>query len=206
MASIDHGIPDSMCRSGNQKSQSKHLPGEPGVWVLIGGDTLVFSLLFVTYLTYRNASLSIYEGGQRLLDLPLGLLNTILLLSSSWCVAQAVRAARRNHLRPASTFFGLGFLCGAGFVAVKAVEYHEKFAAGLDIGTNEFFMFYFVLTGIHLLHVLVGLSLLAGLRHKIRRQAHISGPDMVLIESGATFWHLVDVLWIVLFALLYLTR
>jgi nitric oxide reductase NorE protein len=176
------------------------------VWVLIGGDTLVFSLLFVTYLTYRNASLAMYDRGQRLLDLPLGFLNTILLLSSSWCVAQGVRAARGNHLQPASIFIGLGFVCGVGFVAIKAVEYHEKFAAGIDIGTNEFFMFYFVLTGIHLLHVLVGLGVLAGLRYKIRSQVHMSDRDMAIIESGATFWHLVDVLWIVLFALLYLTR
>ena len=197
---------DTIITADDQEVRSSRLPGEPGVWVLIGGDMLVFSLFFLTFLTYRNSSLPLYQYAQSLLNLPLGLINTILLLTSSWFVAQAVQATRRDRLQTAPTFFGLAFLCGLGFVCLKIVEYHEKLTAGLDLGTNEFFMFYFMLTGIHLLHVLVGLGVLAGLRYKTSHQIHASGHDVALIESGATFWHLVDVLWIVLFALLYLVR
>jgi nitric oxide reductase NorE protein len=186
--------------------RSPHLPGETGVWVLIGGDMLVFSLFFLTFLTYRNAAVAAYTSSQDKLNLSLGLLNTILLLTSSWFVAQAMRATRRNLLKRASLLLGFAFLCGLGFCGVKAIEYHEKFAAGLDLGTSEFFMFYFMFTGIHLLHVIVGLGVLLGIRYKISRSKLLSATDIALVESGATFWHLVDILWIVLFALLYLVR
>jgi nitric oxide reductase NorE protein len=192
--------------SDAQQGKPSHLPGEPGVWVLIGGDMLVFSLFFLTYLAYRNASLSAYLAAQDMLNVSLGLCNTILLLTSSWCVAQSIRVVRDDQRRRASALLLFAFLCGLGFCGLKIVEYHEKFSVGLNIGTNEFFMFYFMLTGIHLLHVVVGLGVLLGIRFKLSRSSQISERDMALIESGATFWHLVDVLWIVLFALLYLVR
>jgi nitric oxide reductase NorE protein len=196
----------SFSTSGGLRKPSGHLPGEPGVWILIGGDMLVFSLFFLTFLTYRNASVALYEASQAKLHLSLGLSNTVLLLTSSWSVAQAVRAARVGRSKAAVGFFGIAFLCGLGFCVVKLVEYHEKLVAGIDMGANEFFMFYFMLTGIHLLHVIVGLGVLLVLRTKISRQQELYHGDITLIESGATFWHLVDILWILLFALLYLAR
>lgn len=198
----NRGTPDIAKVAGHMS----HLPGEPGVWVLIGGDMLVFSLFFLTYLAYRNASPAIYGQAQALLDVRLGLLNTILLLTSSWFVASAVRAARGRDPRRGSTLMIFALLCGAGFVVVKAFEYHGKFNAGINIASNEFFMFYFMLTGIHLFHVLVGLGVLLAIRIKMRRSATLSRQDISFIESGATFWHLVDLLWIVLFPLLYLMR
>lgn len=184
----------------------RHLPGEPGVWVLIGGDMLVFSLFFLTFLNYRNGSPGIYATSQEMLNVRMGLANTIILLTSSWFVAQAVQAVKAHFRRRARILFGGAFACGLLFCGVKLVEYREKLSTGIDPSTNEFYMFYFMLTGIHLMHVLVGLAVLLVMRHKISADTPLTPSGFALVESGATFWHLVDILWIILFALLYLVR
>lgn len=204
MATLEKYIPAE--HVGGPEARTPHLPGEPGVWVLIGGDMLVFSLFFLTYLTYRNASPAIYAHAQTFLDIKLGLINTILLLTSSWFIASAVGAARQNRLRQSSGLTIMALLCGIGFVGLKTFEYYGKFSAGIDLATNEFFMFYFMLTGIHLFHVIIGLGVLLMIKVKTARNVILSTHDMSLIESGATFWHLVDLLWIVLFPLLYLMK
>jgi nitric oxide reductase NorE protein len=186
--------------------RSRHLPGEPGVWVLICGDVLVFSLFFITYTLYRNVTPELYSQSQASLNVNLGSLNTVLLLISSWCVASAAQCVRGRRLFMASYLVTGAFLCGLGFIIVKIFEYHAKIAAGIDLLTNDFFMFYFVFTGIHLLHVIIGMGLLLWLRQKTRGDDWRPERDLALFEGAATFWHLVDVLWIILFALLYLVR
>ena len=181
----------------------RHLPGEPGIWILILGDLLLFSLLFILLLIYRADNLPAFAASQAQLSLPLGLLNTIFMLTSSWCVATGVQAARCQASRVPAVFFGLAWLCGLGFVAVKYFEYGAKIAAGITPVTNTFFMFYFVYTGIHLIHVVIGMGVLTAIFLHSRR-GEFSARKIQHFESGASFWHLVDLLWIVLFALLYL--
>lgn len=172
--------------------------------MFIFGDLLVFGLFFLTFLTYRAADPALYAQAQAQLDTGLGLLNTLLLLTSSWFVASAVNAVRKGRPALAARLIAGGFVLGAGFVVVKAIEYGAKIGAGITVVSNEFFMFYFMYTGIHLVHVLIGLGVLIVLYRMARREdaaAHVSG-----FESGGAFWHLVDLLWVVLFALLYLAR
>jgi nitric oxide reductase NorE protein len=180
-----------------------HLPGEIGVWLFIGGDLIVFSVLFGAFLVTRADQASVFAAGQAQLNQFFGLINTLLMLSSSWCVATAMRATRTDRRRVAQALFGAGLACGAGFWVVKCFEYHEKISAGLTISTNDFFALYFILTGIHLLHVTVGMGVLTGLTLTVR-SGDVTATKLRNIESGATFWHLVDLLWIVLFPLLYL--
>jgi nitric oxide reductase NorE protein len=125
------------------------------------------------------------------------------MLTSSWFVASGIHAARRGQQRLAGGFFCSGLACGLAFVCVKAVEYGAKFHAGISPATNNFYMFYFVLTGIHLLHVLLGMAVLAFMT-RASVNAPIDARKIQHFESGASFWHLIDLLWIVLFALLYL--
>ena len=94
-------------------------------------------------------------------------------------------------------------LCGLGFVVIKAFEYHDKWASGITIQTDDFFMLYFVFTGIHLVHVFIGLLILTFVATVARHPGNAAGR-IVLIECGALFWHLVDLLWVILFALFYL--
>lgn len=182
---------------------SRHLPGEPGIWILILGDLVLFSLLFILLLIYRADNLPVFAASQAQLSQPLGLLNTLFMLTSSWCVASGIQAARRQVPRLAAACFGSAWLCGLGFIVVKYVEYGAKIAAGITPVTNTFFMFYFVCTGIHLIHVVIGMGVLTAIFLHSRR-GEFSARKIQHFESGASFWHLVDLLWIVLFALLYL--
>jgi nitric oxide reductase NorE protein len=184
---------------------SAHIPGEAGIWIFILGDMLVFALFFSVYVFYRGQNPELYLQSQATLNSNYGAINTLLLLTSSWFVVLAVNAARKNLRKPALTLFALGWLCGAGFAAVKVIEYSEKIQAGIGLTTNDFYMYYFILTGLHFFHVLIGLVLLLFLCGIARRG--ISKPgDVVLLEGGASYWHMVDVLWIILFPLLYLMK
>jgi len=180
------------------------MPGEEGVWFFILGDLVVFGIFFLTFLSYRNGNLEIYRQSQEQLNTMLGLINTLILLTSSWFVARAVEAVRNGRNGDASALIASGGALGATFVIIKVFEYSEKFAAGTTVLTNEFFMFYFMYTGIHLVHVLIGLGVLAFL-FRLSRSTTV-GEHIGAFESGTAFWHLVDLLWVILFALLYLAR
>jgi nitric oxide reductase NorE protein len=182
---------------------SRHVPGEEGIWVFIFGDLLAFSAFFVTYLVYRAQNLSVFLAGQELLSRGLGLLNTLLLLTSSWFVAQAVKDTRNGGART-PMFIGCAMACGLGFCVVKAFEYAAKINAGYTLNSTEFFIYYYMFTGIHLVHVTIGLGVLTYLL--VRARTRPADENVSAMEGGGAFWHLVDLLWVVLFALLYLVR
>jgi nitric oxide reductase NorE protein len=186
-----------------QPRPTLRVPAEAGLWILICGDLLVFSLFFITLLGYRGQNLQVFSASAARLNQAFGALNTVFMLSSSWFVALAIHAARGNRARPAAVCFGLALLCGVGFALVKVLEYGEKLRAGITFNTNDFFMYYYVFTGIHLLHVVLGMGVLVALGLYSRSGGFTAGK-LRNLETGAIFWHLVDLLWIVLFALLYL--
>ena len=172
------------------------MPGEPGVWVFILGDMLIFALFFVVFVYYRAHDVSLYKESQRTLSQGYGAFNTFLMLTSSWFVALAIQAARKNLGKLSPNLFSLAFLCGLGFVMVKFFEYSEKIHAGITLTTNDFYMYYYVFTGIHLMHVLIGMGVLAFLWNT-SRSGDFNEKNINMLESGASFWHLVDILWIV---------
>jgi nitric oxide reductase NorE protein len=183
----------------------RHLPGESGIWIMIFGDMLMFSIMFAVFLFYRRADLPLFESSQAHLNQTLGLINTFFMLTSSWFVAMAVQAARAHRARSTVMMFRLALACGVGFSVVKVVEYAQKIRAGIVINTNDFYMYYFMFTGIHFLHVLIGMGVLAFMAY-YASDGKFSEIKVGHIESGASFWHVVDLLWIALFALLYLLR
>lgn len=180
-----------------------HIPGEPGIWMLIVGDMTLFSLLFGLFLHYRSGDPALFTASQAQLDQGLGLLNTMLMLTSSWAVATAVQAARRGDRTVLRNGLRGAIACGLAFLGVKVVEYGDKIGAGLTMWSNDFFMLYFTYTGIHMIHVVLGLGVLGGLLVHCRDGA-LAGTRLRTLESCASFWHLVDLIWVVLFALLYL--
>jgi nitric oxide reductase NorE protein len=185
---------------------SGHVPGEPGVWILLSGDLLVFTVVFVAYLQRRGTDADMFADSQSVLNRTFGAVNTVVLLTSSLLVVLAVRAVRSDRWRHLASrlMFGAAGV-GVCFVAIKATEYHEITAAGITPGTNEFFMYYFVLTGLHLAHVMVGLTVLSALTVLVRNPV-LTRTQVAYVEGGACFWHLVDLLWIVIFPLLFLVR
>ncbi len=184
---------------------ARRLPGEAGIWVFIAGDLAIFSLFFLTYLYYRGDDVALFSSSQQQLSLTFGTINTVLMLTSSWFVASAVHAVRRSQQGVARACLLLAIACGAGFGVVKVFEYGEKIRAGLTLNSNDFFIYYYMLTGIHLLHVLIGTGVLIYM-YRLAGRGRRDAVAVRNLESSASFWHVVDVLWIVLFALLYLVR
>jgi len=171
--------------------------------VFVLGDMVIFGVYFIIFMVYRGHEQAVFLASQRHLSLASGVFNTLVLLASSRFVALAVAAARAGDDRRARRLVHWGGLCGMAFLLVKAHEWYSLVSAGLTVQRNNFYMFYYAFTGVHLVHVLAGLIVLgvmrAGLRRPGRRRAW-------LIEAGGIYWHLVDLLWIILFALLYLMR
>ncbi len=195
------GVATRTSRTGPERAA--HIPGEPALWVFLLGDMTLFAMLFGVIGYYRSTESEMFVASQGMLNQALGVLNTVLLLTGSLVVALAVQAARRGSDRSAQRYLLAGLSTGVGFCAVKWFEYSVKVGAGITPTTNSFFTCYFVFTGLHLFHVVIGTAVLALMWLRVRRRDH---PDtsMGFIEGGACYWHLVDLLWIVLFALLYL--
>ncbi len=186
----------------------RRVPGEAGIWVFVLLDMSIFAEMFGIFAWYRAEDHDLFLSSQRAVNPLYGLIYTLLLLSSSWCVVMAVSAARKRMLALSSRLVLWGFALGAAFATIKIVEYSGKFSAGITPQTSQFFMFYFVMTFVHLLHALVGLGVLFYMRKQIGALTQSSdGGDhrqMHMIVTSAVYWHMVDLLWIVLFALFYL--
>jgi nitric oxide reductase NorE protein len=173
------------------------------VWIFILGDMLIFAVLFGTYLHYRSRNPQLFNHSQLALNPGFGVVNTLLLLLSSLLVAVAITALRRKVTGIAPPLIAGAMACGLAFSVLKVIEYHDKIAAGITPLTNEFFMFYYALTGLHWFHLVLGLAMLAYLLYASRQPA-LTAKQFSWAEGGGCFWHMVDLLWIVLFPLLYL--
>jgi len=181
------------------------LPGDPGVWMFITADVSLFCLFFYVFVSGRLASPAIYEESRRQLNAGIGLANTLILLTSSLFVALAVEAARESDREQVKWNLRLAVAAGLGFAALKLTEYALKIHAGLTVTTNEFFAYYYGFTAIHFFHVLIGIGVLTACFVKARREP-IDGRYVIWLESAGCYWHMVDLLWIVLFPMLYLLR
>jgi nitric oxide reductase NorE protein len=183
----------------------RRLPGVDGVWVAIGADSVIFAVLFGNFMQARLRDPALFEASRHTLNMDLGGIDTLILLTSSALVALAVQALKRDLPARARLFVAGAVITGLMFVTSKSIEYYEKFSDGLTPATNEFYMWYFTLTGVHLGHVLLGTSLLIYVGVNTRRRAYGSS-NMIVPECVASYWHLVDLLWIMLFPLLYLQK
>jgi nitric oxide reductase NorE protein len=185
-----------------------HLPADKDMWVFVLGDLVIFSAYFIIFMVYRNREHQLFLASQQHLSLALGGINTLMLLASSWFVARSVLATRSGNYDRALRLTVLGGLCGVVFLAVKAYEWTTKISQGLTFASNDFYMFYYLLTGVHVFHVALGLVFLGVVVGQLRnfKQRRPTSPRMTMVETGATYWHMVDLLWIVIFALVYVMR
>lgn len=184
-------------------AEQHRTPAEAGMWMFVLADLCVFATYFAVFLVDRANHRTLFAEGQAGMARHLGGLNTLLLLISSWGMARAVAAARDGSLARFQQGLSHAILCGLSFLVVKTIEYRAKFAAGLGIDTNVFYRDYFAFTGFHLLHVVVGLSLVAWCRFAFRTPASLR-EHVGFVEGTGLYWHMVDLVWVVLFALVYL--
>jgi nitric oxide reductase NorE protein len=183
----------------------RRLPGVEGLWVFVIADMTVFAVLFGCFIVGRHQNPILFEQARHALNPNFGGVNTLILLTSSWFVALALDSVRKSRFQLAQRLLAGAFLCGLAFMVSKGIEYTEKLNANITLLTNDFFMYYFTLTGIHLFHVVAGTVVLAVLWRKAGARSFDPERPIVL-ECGAIYWHMVDLIWIILFPLLYLVR
>lgn len=178
----------------NTQSALEELPGELMMWVLIVSELLVFGAGLVAFLTMRLTDVQGFASAQAGLNQTLAGMNTIILVTSGYLAARGVRAVALEQLRHARWHFLWAGLLGAGFLAIKFKEYAGEFAQGIGPDTHSFYMFYFLLTGFHAAHVVAGVIILWLLA---------AWPRLRAAEAGAAFWHMVDLVWVLLFPVVY---
>ncbi len=184
-----------------------------GMWLFIYSEIMLFAGLFVLYAAYFKEYQAEFVHAGKELNLFFGSANTLILLTSSFTVAAAITAIRKDHLKRSAGFLLASILLGGLFLVNKYFEWGHKFAHGIypnspklvsgPPGENIFFGLYYVITGLHGLHIIVGLSLLAVSGYFLYRRK-IRPDDYVFMENSGLYWHLVDLIWIFIFPLFYL--
>ncbi len=174
-----------------------------GVWAFLATEVLLFGALFTAYTVFRIQYPQLFYEQHLKLNRILGTVNTLVLISSSLLVALGVNAIRRGKTRFMVICYGATVLLGAVFLCVKYVEWTEEFHKGLYPGTNIFFSLYFMMTGLHGIHVLAGMCVLAYVA-VLAHRGRFSESYYTPVELSGLYWHFVDLVWIYLLPLLYL--
>lgn len=173
------------------------LPGDFMMWVLIASELLVFGLALLAFLGVRASDPGAFAADQALLDRTAGALNTIVLVTSGLYAALAVSARHCGERRRARARLAMAAVLGFVFLAIKAIEYADKLHRGIDIETSAFFTFYYLITGFHAAHVVAGILMLGLVA------VYDSARN---VETATAFWHMVDLVWVLLFPIIYLVR
>ena len=176
-----------------------------GVWLFLASEVMLFGALFSSYILLRTGSLGAWPHGYEILNVPLATLNTMFLITSSVTMVLSWAALRLGNFGRFKIYFGTTLLLGLGFMVIKSIEYASKFEHHLYPSTDNFMGIYITLTGLHGLHVLGGMIVIA----------YLLGPGAKMwkteperftnrIEIVGLYWHFVDLVWIFLFPTLYL--
>ena len=188
-----------------QSPEPRLLPGDFAIWIFIFAELLVFGIFFIIYAVIRLQNLEMFNLYQDTLNREIGAINTLLLITASYFVVLAVHAIRRDQVDACVRWLYASLGAGTGFLILKSIEFNTKFSAGIDLNTNTFYFFYLSLTAFHFLHVILGMIILGAIVFKAQRGQY-NAREHTGIETGASYWHMVDLVWIVLFPLVYVIR
>ncbi|PAU66145.1 cytochrome-c oxidase [Pseudomonas sp. PIC25] len=181
------------------------LPGDLAMWFFILAELAVFGLLILAFAVTRLLHPALFAEGQAALDGSTGLALTLSLLTGGWLAALAVQRVRDDRPRRAAVLLLAALASAVVYVVLKLGEYTHLARLGLDIEHDTFFTLYWILTGFHFLHVLLGMAILAFLALRCGQRAY--GPGRCSgLESGVLYWHMVDLVWVLLFPLVYVLR
>ncbi|MCW9042026.1 MAG: cytochrome c oxidase subunit 3 [Pseudopelagicola sp.] len=171
------------------------LPGDLMMWVLIISELLVFGSGLIAFLSVRLTDPAGFMEAQSHLHRTGAGLNTVVLVTSGWLAALAVRTAEAGKIALTRVYLAAASLLGVVFLTIKGMEYAAKSAAGITFETHPFFTFYYLLTGFHAVHVVAGIVILGLVGWKATPRN---------VETGTAFWHMVDLVWVLLFPIMYL--
>ena len=187
-------------------------PGDFAIWIIIYVELITFALLFLGYVFSRRTDIEMFNGSQEILSQTSGFINTFILITSSYFVVKAVKSVQnmsednyKEFNKQASKWLMFAMICGVAFLVIKITEFSHIFGMGINLSTNKFFMFYILLTGFHFMHVLLGSIILFNIYQKTKIFGY-KPDDCRGFETGASYWHMVDLLWIVLFPLIYIIK
>lgn len=177
-------------------------PGGILMWIIIFLELLTFGMAFAAFVYYGKEQPELFHESRLQLNSTFGAINTIFLLTSGFFMANAVLEFKSNNRFKSSQYFKLTMIGGSLFLLLKGVEYYHKIDSGITLDTNMFFTFYWMLTGFHLIHVIMGLVILIWTNYGMMKKNSDTGIDDV--EACASFWHMCDLIWLLLFPVLYL--
>jgi nitric oxide reductase NorE protein len=209
LAFIDQAIQASPHHAQNRvpddKAPKGRMPGDIAMWLVIMMELTVFALFFIGFAVMKRIEPQMFAQGQNTIHITIGLGCTISLLLSSYLVALALNAAKRgNNVKVAKLLRG-GLCFAAIYLIAKSYEYALLINAGFDLSTNDFFTLYFLITGFHFMHVVLGCGILFYLHQQSRKQLY--GPNEHQgFEAAASYWHMVDLVWIIVFFLIYIAH
>ncbi len=181
------------------------VPGDLAMWFFILAELLVFTLLFAAYAFARAANVELFNHYQQTLNRDIGAANTLVLITGSLFVVFAVQAIQAGKTLLCRNWLLAAIIAGGFFVVLKSIELADKFSQGITLSTNIFYMFYLSLTVFHFMHVILGMIILAIVAWKTHKNVY-SAQHHTDIETAGAYWHMVDLVWIVLFPLVYVIR
>ena len=173
------------------------LPGDLMIWILIVSELAVFGVGLLAFLAVRLGDPVGFAAAQDQLHRASAAINTVVLVTSGWFAARAAREAHEGRRGPTRLNLALAGTLGVVFLILKGLEYADAAAKGLGTETHPFFTFYWLLTGFHAAHVVAGVVIMALVSIQARADH---------VEDGAQFWHMVDLVWVILFPVIYLLR
>lgn len=168
-------------------------------------ELAVFAIFFASYAFARSNHVEMFNTYQQTLDSNVALFNTLALLTSSYFVVRAVAAIREDKSTHCMRWLLAAILMGLVFLVLKSGEYVHHYGEGTNMRTNLFYMFYFSMTFFHFMHVIMGMVILAAVALKAK-QGEYSSDEYTGVETGASYWHMVDLVWLILFPLIYVMR
>lgn len=175
-------------------------PGGILMWIIIFLELFTFGIALIAMVYASKEEPEVFHNSKLLLNPTIGAINTVFLIVSGFCMAQTVTFFKRGNMKKATLFLKLTMLGGVLFLALKMFEYSTKIELGYTLGYNTFFSYYWMLTLFHVIHVIVGLVILVSLWFNLKKEK----SDLDTVESSAAFWHMCDLIWILLFPIIYL--
>jgi nitric oxide reductase NorE protein len=180
----------------------RHLPGDLAMWFFILAELSVFAILILVFAVTQALKPQLFSESRLLLNTSTGLAMTLSLLTAGLFAALAQTRIRRSRPRHGAVWLLAALFVASVYVVLKVTEYRHLLASGLGMEHNTFFTLYWILTGFHFLHVLLGMFILGWLAERCRRGLY-DASNRSGFESGVLYWHMVDLIWVVLFPLVY---
>jgi nitric oxide reductase NorE protein len=203
--SLPQALPKTIPHALRLQGRRTQIPGDMAMWLLIAMELSVFALFFIGFAVMKRIEPQMFAKGQSLIHLSIGLLCTLSLLMSSYLVALALVKAKLGHNIRVSHLLRGALLFAFIYLVAKIWEYALLINAGFDLSTNDFFTLYFLITAFHFMHVVLGCMILVYLDAQSRKRRY--GPNEYRgFEAAAAYWHMVDLVWILVFFLIYIAH